>query len=81
MMKRNTNDILLARGYISPNALAERIGKPRITIDRWIEDGHLKTIRVAERVYISVASVIDYLSPEACEVFGLRLSKPASVAR
>lgn len=55
------------RGFILPNEAAEQIKVHVSVIYRAIKDGKLKSAKVADRLYIELASFNEYAGPLAKE--------------
>ena len=66
--KRGSYDGQLTRlgpGYMTLSQVAGACGVTRAAVSTWIKDGKLKALRVRRRVYVTRASLVEYLGPEA----------------
>lgn len=62
--RRLQEDLMRAKGYMTVVDVATFAGVNRQTVNLWLEKGAIKSIRVAERIYITRASLEAYLGPE-----------------
>jgi len=66
MAKKKTQaELMAAKGYLSLNAAADRLGVQRQTVWRWAEEGKVKHVRVVRQVYVEEKSLILHVGSEA----------------
>ena len=69
MPKRKTQqELMLAKGYHSLTAAAKALGLARMTLWRWAQEGTVKHVRVASRIYLEEKSLILYVGAEAAKL-------------
>jgi DNA-binding XRE family transcriptional regulator len=62
--RRLQEDRMRANGYMTVVDVATFAGVNRQTVNLWLDKGAVKSIRVAERIYITRASLEAYLGPD-----------------
>jgi hypothetical protein len=69
---QDERDKMRRQGLIPAVVVAKLLKKHYVTIHRWITDGKVEHVKVGGwRVYITVASLVTYLGPEAAKAYGL----------
>lgn len=64
-------EMMLGKGYVSVQMLAERSGKHTGTIYRQIRDGKLSSVKVTGTVYVPIAAAIEYIGPDGARILGI----------
>lgn len=68
--KVDKEEQLRAKGYLPAPEVIKDLGVHHTTLYRWIKKKKVKSARVGGRLYVSRASLVEYLGQEAAEVFG-----------
>ena len=72
-LKRGQDAMMQARGYIPISAVSKQCGVTRATVNLWAKK-YVASTRVGTRIYLSRASLAQFLGPEGATLLEAAIS-------